>query len=270
MYVYMYFKVLLRVAESDEIAQETLNDDFKKNIINILQSNVTKEKFSSSSLVSPAEVIMNRINKRIQSSIRLIRLLHLDTEHTRAHIRKIDATIDALDVLRGALSQVDINFVRTKKTICFDIYEKLDKEYKSTKISQYPLFHYLSAWKQKLFKEEKEKNDYEYKCKLLENLLKTINNEIDSINCENQTISSENSFLRNQMADLKKVPAITNYAYIIVQTKKLRHEVDVWKKRVNIADVSLFTLNFIYSSTVVRHYLPWRCSVYWTFSRLYA
>jgi hypothetical protein len=137
------------------------------------------------------------------------------------------------------MDEIDINFVRTRKIDYVDTYEKLDRKYKLEKFIQYPLYHRLQKWKKFLSEQEQEKIAYEFKYKLLKNHLEKLNQEINSIQYENNFILNENIFFQNRIADIKKVPTITDYAHIIGQTKKLQHEISIWTQRVNIAEVNL-------------------------------
>lgn len=137
------------------------------------------------------------------------------------------------------MDEIDINFVRTRKIDYVDTYEKLDRKYKLEKFIQYPLYHRLQKWKKFLSEQEQEKIAYEFKYKLLKNHLEKLNQEINSIQYENNFILNENIFFQNRIADIKKVPTITDYADIIGQTKKLQHEISIWTQRVNIAEVNL-------------------------------
>ena len=187
--------------------------------------------------MTPAEVVISRIKKRIHSRIALIGLLHINNTQTQQRIRTIDATIDALDKLHEKTDEVDINFVRMKKIDYLDAYEKLERKNIIEKSSQYPILHHLHKLKRRLSEQEQSIIDDEYKYKLLENRLEYITNKIDSINYENDLILNENYVLKRQIADTKKVPAITDYAYIIQQTKQLQHEIIIWTKRVKIIEV---------------------------------
>jgi hypothetical protein len=186
----------------------------------------------------PAEVVISRINKRIHSRIALIGLLHINTTHTQQRIRTIDATMDALDKLHEKMDEVDINFVRMRKIDYLDTYEKLERKNILEKSSQYPILHRLHKLKKRLSEQEQLIIDDEYKYELLENRLEKMTNEIDSINYENDLILNENNLLKRQIADIKKVPTITDYAYIIQQTNQLQHEIIIWTKRVKIIEVN--------------------------------
>jgi hypothetical protein len=137
------------------------------------------------------------------------------------------------------MDEIDINFVRTRKIDYLDTYKKLDRKYKLEKSSQYPVFNRLQKWKIFLSEQEEEKIDYEYKYELLKNRLEKLNYEINSIQNENNYILNENIFFKNRIINIKQVPTITNYAHIIEQNKKLQHEIYIWTKRMNIAQVNI-------------------------------
>ncbi|CAF3556328.1 unnamed protein product [Rotaria sordida] len=234
--------VLLRTAESDEITEEKLNNDVKKHI-NKFQYDFSKDKLNNKRLIVPADILISRINKQIEKHKRLIDSLHIDTECAQVRIRTIEKTMQDLDNLHEKMDEIDINFVRTKRIDYRDTYKKLEKQYTMNKSSQYPLIHNLQEWKAKLSEQEQLKIDYQYKCDLFENYLELLNNEISCIKYENESILNENNFLKDRIADIKKVPTITEYAYTIEQTKKLKHEIDIWTQRVNIAEVSFHIEN---------------------------
>lgn len=227
-----FFKDLLRASESEEICQEHLLLDFKKNIDKFKEERLIKPR-----LIIPGERIINRINKRIYSRINSISLLNINTAYMQLRLRMINSTIHSSDDLRDHMDEIDINFVRTRKIDYIDTYEKLDRRYKVEKSSQYPLFNRLQKWKKLLSEHEQEKLDYEYKYELLSNHSNKLNSEIDSIKNENHLILNENYFLKNRISNIKNVPTITNYAHIIEQTKRLNHEIYIWSKRVDIAQV---------------------------------
>jgi len=141
------------------------------------------------------------------------------------------------------MNEIDINFVRTRKIDNMDTYEKLDRKYKLEKFSQYPLYNHLQKWKKILLEQEQEKLDYEYKYELLKNYLEKLNYEINSIKDENNLILNENICFKKRIDNIKKVPTITDYAHIIEQTKKLKHDIQIWTKRVNIAQVNFYIKN---------------------------
>ncbi|CAF0736719.1 unnamed protein product [Rotaria sordida] len=234
--------VLLRTAESDEITEEKLNNDVKKHI-NKFQYDFSKDKLNNKRLIVPADILISRINKQIEKHKRLIDSLHIDTECAQVRIRTIEKTMQDLDNLHEKMDEIDINFARTKRIDYRDTYTKLEKQYTMNKSSQYPLIHNLQEWKAKLSEQEQLKIDYQYKCDLFENYLELLNNEISCIKYENELILNENNFLKDRIADIKKVPTITEYAYTIEQTKKLKHEIDIWTQRVNIAEVSFHIEN---------------------------
>lgn len=168
----------------------------------------------------------------------MISLLHINSSALQLRMRAIDVATVALEDQREKMDEIDINFVRTRKIDYSDTFEELDRKYKLEKSSLYPLVRRLDKWKELLSEREQEKTDYEYKCHLLDQHLRKTNEEIHSIVNENQMIADENSILGNRISDVKEVPKITAYAHVIQQTKTLEHEIDIWTKRVTIAEVN--------------------------------
>lgn len=231
-FFFFFSKDLLQASESEEISQENLLLDFKKNIDKFKEENLTHLRRRI-----PAELLINRINKRIYSRINLISLLNINTIYIQNHLRTINSTIHNLDDLRDQMDKIDINFVRTRHIDYIDTYETLDRKYKYEKTFQYPLFNRLQKWKKILSEHEQEKLDYEYKHQFLSNYMIKLNYEINSIKEENNIISNENIFLKKRLINIKNVPTITNYAHVMERTKKLQHEISIWSQRVYIAEV---------------------------------
>lgn len=188
--------------------------------------------------ILPAELIINRIQKRIHSRNTAIGLLNIDRTRTQMRIRQIDQMINSLDRLREKTEQIDINFARTRKIDYLDRYETLDQTYKHEKSSQYPIFRQSQQWRVAFVDEDKRKRICEKKCHLLENHLEALNEEIRVLQKENAQIDKENQLLTEQMTDVQSVPSITEYAQIIEEQKSLQHGIDIWTKRVKIAEVS--------------------------------
>jgi hypothetical protein len=185
----------------------------------------------------PAELVISRINKRIYSRISEIGLLRVNTRRLHTRIREINVNIRSLDDLNVQLEEVDIVSVRTRKIDNSEIYEQTDRKYRIEKSSQYPLFRRLQEYKKLLNEQERNINDMKKKCELIQNHFERTIIEINCIEQEYQLLLKENHFLKNRIADVIKVPTITDYAYIMEQTKVLQHGIDIWTKRVNIAEV---------------------------------
>ncbi|UJR27742.1 hypothetical protein I4U23_009017 [Adineta vaga] len=233
-----HYDVLLRAVQSDEVSQQTLNNDLEKNINKHLH-NTYKGQLNNSNSFVPVELLINRIIKRIHSRIGSIGLLRINTSQMQLRIRTIDLNIYNLEHSDEKMHEIDINFVRTRKVDYLDTFEKVDRQYKIAKSSQYPILHQLYELQSKVVEQEEEKIDYENKYQLLENRLEKINQEIECIQQENEELSKENNVLRDRLVNIKEAPSITNYAYVIERTKKLQHQIDVWTRRVNIAETLL-------------------------------
>ncbi|CAF4448836.1 unnamed protein product, partial [Rotaria sp. Silwood2] len=197
-----------------------------------------KDNLNNKRLTVSTDILINRINKQIRAQERFIDFLNMETASAQVRIRMVDAYMQDLDNLHEKMDEIDINFVRTKQTNYLDSYKMLERQFTMNKSSQYPLIRYLQEWKKKLSKQEQLIINDQHKYELIEIYLEQLNHEISSIKYENELILNENNFLKKQIADIKKVPTITEYAYTIQQTKKLKHEIDIWTERVNIAEVS--------------------------------
>ena len=134
--------------------------------------------------------------------------------------------------------EIDVKFVRTRKIDYLDTFMKLDRQYKIEKSSQYPIHRQLQELQNKVVEQEEETISCENKCRLLGNHLVKINEEIECIQRENNDLIKENEALKHRLVDIKEVPSITNYAYVMERTKDLQHQIDVWTRRVTIAEVS--------------------------------
>jgi hypothetical protein len=154
--------------------------DFQKNI-NRFGRYSKEEKVVHSHFLVPAEFIINRINKRINSHINSISLLRINTTQTQLRIQYLDIIIHNLDDQRDQMDEIDLNFVRTRKIDYLDTYEKLNRKYKIEKSSQYPLFDRLQKYKRILSEREQEKLDDEYPYELLQNYCEKLQQEIQSI-----------------------------------------------------------------------------------------
>ncbi|CAF1259250.1 unnamed protein product [Adineta steineri] len=235
------FEVSYQSIESDEFAQETLNRELRKRVEKY-RANIGEEEFNSPHMQVPGELFVDRITKRIQSRMGAIGLLRVNT--TRLHIRidEINAKIRHLDDLNHRMEEVDIVSQRTRKIANSEIYEKVDKEYRIEKLSQYPLFRRLQDDKESLNEQEIHINDMEKKCESLQYLLERTNNEIYGIQQECDIILKENNCLKIRIEDIMKVPTITEYAHVIKQRKVLEQEIDIWTQRVRIAEALLLQL----------------------------
>ena len=183
-------------------------------------------------------MFIHRITKQLRARIGSIGLLRIDTARTRFRIAMIEHNMQVLDDMRDQLDEIDLNFVRTRKVDYLDTFEKLDRKSKLNTASQYPLIRHLHQCKEMLAQQEHEIHNDEHRHQLLQSTAMKLQQEIDSIQVDNQRMEKENLLLENRMADVKKVPTITDYAHINHQTRKLRHEIAIWTQRVNIAQVS--------------------------------
>lgn len=205
-----------------------MNDDLRK----------TVKKFRHS---IPAEALLNRILHRVRSRISLIGLLRIDSARTQQRIRALDLHIYTLDHSDEKTREIDVNFVRTRAVDYLGSYETLDRQCKIEKASQYPVLHQLQAHRQQLIEQEQLTVDCESKNRLLDSCLEKVNQEIEAVTRENDRLAAENAALRRRLTDVKEVPSITNYAHVIGRTKSLEHDIDVWSRRVAIAEVSACT-----------------------------
>ncbi|CAF1940857.1 unnamed protein product [Rotaria magnacalcarata] len=229
--------VTLRTTESDIIAEQSLQLDLGK-YINQFKYNTNERKSNGARFIVPVETLIGRITKRMEQHKRLIDYLNMDIHRTQARIRAVDALLRNFDDLHEKTDEVDINFVRTKKIDYLDTFKRLEKQYTMDRSSQYPLLRELQEWKKRLSEQEKLKIHDDYKCELLENYLETMSNEFDSFQNEIELILNENYSLKNRIAEVKKVPTITEYAHSIQRTKRLQDDIDIWTQRVSMAEVS--------------------------------
>ncbi|CAF0745918.1 unnamed protein product [Adineta ricciae] len=215
------YDVLLRSVQSDIVAQQMLNHDIEKQI------NV------------PVELLINRIHKRVHSRLSSIGLLRINRAQTQLRIRALDLMIYNLQHSEERTQEIDVNFVRTRKIDYLDTFMQLDRQYKIEKSSQYPIRRQLQELQNKVVEQEEETISCENKRRLLGNHLVKINQEIECIQRENNDLIKENEALKHRLVDIKEVPSITSYAYIMERTKDLQHQIDVWTRRVTIAEALL-------------------------------
>ena len=231
-------QVVSRAARSDELAEEKLNQELRQTIEQF-RVNLREKQSRYSPFILPAELIISRIQKRIHSRTTAIGLLHIDSTRAQMRIRQIDSMISSLDQLREKTDQIDINFVRTRQDDYQERYDTLDRTFKYEKSAQYPIFRQSQQWRKAFAEEEKQKRICEKKCYLLENHLEALNEEIRVLEEEKALVDEDNQLLTEQMTDVESVPSITDYAHIIEQQKSLQHGIDIWTKRVKIAEVSV-------------------------------
>jgi hypothetical protein len=227
------------MAESDENAQETLNRQLEQTI-DKYRVDTNDDEYDKSHLPFPAERAIYYINKQIKSRISLCGLVRFNTLHLRMKIQEVKGKIRTYDDFSD---EIDVSLVSARKLDHADTYKTLDRKYKIVKSSQYPLFRRLQEWKKVLHEQEININDMKRKCELLQNHFERTIIEIDYVKDECEFILKENTILKNRIDDIKQVPTITDYAHIIEQTKILQHGIDIWAKRVNIAEVR-FGLQF--------------------------
>lgn len=163
--------------------------------------------------------------------------MRINTARTQQRIRALDLMMHSLEHSEERTQEIDVNFVRTRKIDYLDTFEKLDRQYKIEKSSQYPIRRQLRELQNKVVEQEEETINCENKCLLLGNHLEKINQEIECIQRENNDLIKENEALKHRLIGIKEVPSITSYAYIMQRTKDLQHQIDVWTRRVTIAEV---------------------------------
>lgn len=195
-------------------------------------------------------MFIHRISKQLRTRIGSIGLLRIDTMRMRFRIGMIEHNMQILDDMRDQLDEIDLNFVRTRKIDYLDTYENLDHKYKLETASQYPVLRQLHENKTILSVQEREIRNDKHRYQLLQNAAIKLQQEIEAIHVDNQRMEKENLLIKNRIADVEKVPTITDYAHIMHQTRKLQNEIAIWSQRVNIAQVKLIFLswrNFISS-----------------------
>ena len=221
------------------MAEEQLIHELRQAIYK-LRADAYGEKHQRSSLKIPGELFIKVIHQRINFRTSRIALIRSDNTRILSRIQRIKGAVDELDLLRENATKNDVHFLHTRKIDYAETYNTLDRKYRLQKSSQYPLACVLQQSKYLLVEQDRLRHETEKKCQAVENHLRKLNDEIECIAQENDSIANENRFLRERMADVKRVPTITDYAYIIEQTKDLQHGIDLWTRRVRIAEVSSF------------------------------
>lgn len=221
--------------------QVILISDFRKNIEQ-LHRDIRSEKQFHSNYLLPTELFIHRLNKQLRNRIGSIGLLRIDTTRTRYRIGMIETAMQILDDLRDQLDEIDLNFVRTKKIDYLDIYDSLDIKCKLETSSQYPFIRHLHQCKDMFSKEEQAIRQDKHRYHLLQNSAIKLQEEIDALEKENIRMEKENLLIENRIADVQKVPTITDYAHVMNETKKLQRDIHIWTERVNIAEVNKISL----------------------------
>ncbi len=142
-----------------------------------------------------------------------------------------------LDELNHKMDKVDIDLMKARIIDNINLYEKLGRIFQTEKLVEYSLVHRLQKWKQILNDQEINLNSIKQKSDFSQKHLKRIILEIDHLTQDYKIIFNENLALKDRRNGIIKLPTIIDYAQIIQQTKILQHEIYIWTKRVNIAEV---------------------------------
>ncbi len=152
-------------------------------------------------------------------------------------IEEMNTRMQFLDELNHKMDKVDIDLMKARIIDNINLYEKLGRIFQTEKLVEYSLVHRLQKWKQILNDQEINLNSIKQKSDFSQKHLKRIILEIDHLTQDYKIIFNENLALKDRRNGIIKLPTIIDYAQIIQQTKILQHEIYIWTKRVNIAEV---------------------------------
>ena len=230
-------QVLLRNREDDEATQAKLNRELELRVERY-RLYIGDERFNDPHLKVPAELVISRIEKRIQSRISIIALVRQNTARTHLRIEQVDERIRAENDQQNNMDAIDMDLSRALQQDNARTSARLDRTYKLEKSAYHPLCHGLLEFRRQLNDEERRLDDIRVKYELLQQLLRETSREMVSLQRENDLLTKENELLKNRMDDIREIPTITEYAYVIKQTKSLEHDIDVWTQRICVAEVS--------------------------------
>ena len=196
------------------------------------------ERFNDPQMKVPAELVISRIEKRIQSRISIIALVRQNTARTHLRIEQVDERIRAVNDEQNNMNEIDIDSSRMWQRHNAATAAALNRTFKMEKSAHHPLCHRLLDCRRQLNDEERRRDDISVKYELMQQLLRETSREMASVQHENELLSKENDHLKNRMEDIREIPTITMYAYVIQRTKSLEHEIDVWTQRTRVAEVS--------------------------------
>lgn len=230
--------MFLKTIISDELNQDRLNRDVE-NYVERYRIDVGDEMFLSPNLRVPAELVIKRINKRITSRTTVITHLRANNNHIQNRINEMNKEIEDRSnyesekgpIHRMLMTTKNIDFVTTSK--------KLSDEYEAATIAQFPLYRQQDSLKQCLVENLKDFEEKNRKIEIAKRIIAETTREIDRIKEDNELIERENQLMKENMEGVIKAPTITDYAYIIKRDKALQSEIDVWTKRVAMAEVRI-------------------------------
>lgn len=197
---------------------------------------VGEKRFHSQSLEVPGELFVTRINRRIQSRINEIGVFRLNIRQLHARIEQVNEKIKYYDELTK-ISEVDLAFFLKEKGHNSEAFIELKHTCNMEKSFRSKAYNRLEELRKQLYQQKQHLHDAEKKAVGLQHYFERTMAQIDAAIHDTELILDENYRLKNSIEDVIKVPTITDYAYVIQQRKNLQHEIDIWTKRIHIAEV---------------------------------
>lgn len=194
---------------------------------------VGDEEFFSPRFTVPAELVVKRINKRITSRITVIGACRASTQRLRLQLQELNR--------RYNLENIDVILISTHRTSNAEEANRVNRLYLTERKVQHQSSRRVQELKQIIQETEQAWNETKRKIDVLQYIHEETQREIDRFEQENRSISEENDRLRTRLTQLWKIPRITEYAYVIKQTKFLEEQISIWTQRVEMVEVSIIS-----------------------------
>lgn len=244
------------MASSDVISQAGLIHEVER-YIERYRLSIGDEEFFGPHLKVPAELVVSRIKKRINSRGTVIGLVRANSLRLHRRLEDVNRKIQTLNELHEKMDDVDVTLNTTRQEDFQENYDELDRIYQTEKRKQYPSFLRVQQLKSILENEEYLWNEAKKKTVMLKNIFEENQREIEQFQHENDRLSDENYRLTTRLTQVWKVPSITEYAYIIKQVRFLEEQIAIWTQRVAMIEVNstFFTSILLKQLFVLRHFI---------------
>ncbi|CAF1198608.1 unnamed protein product [Didymodactylos carnosus] len=184
------------------------------------------------------ELVLDQIKKRIHSLISLIGRFKINSAGIKHRIKSTDERIRLVDKLRETTDDVDVQMAHKKK---LDFKNKADNLHRKLIVSKAHVFlrvRCLQKARENLESETLLLEEIKEKWSKNDKLIKMYKTEIDQITRESIDVQQENDSLRRNLSEIKISSSIMNYVKLVQHLKEIKHEADIYTKRVQIGEVS--------------------------------
>ncbi|CAF0973999.1 unnamed protein product [Didymodactylos carnosus] len=205
--------------------------------VHVYRSRLGSEGYTPN-LTVPAEMVVDRIKRRINNLISLNGGLVIDSASVKRRIKATQATIDMIDKQSETLDILSVELAEKKKLIAIAKADQLQGELVSTKAQVNECVKHLQKAQEDLINESVILKSNKEAITKYDNIIKESTAEIEQINHEINEIESENVFMRNNLSDIKCLPTIMDYVKLDKRWKEIQHETAIYTQRVRNAEVS--------------------------------